>query len=175
MGAHPTRHIQVLAVTVRGDWFVAERNLFGQPTSYGLPVYVALTSDFTAEGVAQVLQLSLITTEARPSAPWDGYWAGDTTGRVSGHAHALAIDVLTLVREDGSTFRILDDWLARARGADPCGEFDEPDEPRRVRRLVCDAVERGLFQVVITPHHDDRHANHLHLEVRPGVDWAVIR
>jgi hypothetical protein len=78
LGAHPTRNITVLAVTVRGDWAVAERDLFGQPISYGLPVYVGLTSNFTVEGVAQVLELTLISTEARPSAPWDGYWAGDT-------------------------------------------------------------------------------------------------
>jgi hypothetical protein len=97
------------------------------------------------------------------------------TGRVSGHAHALAIDVLRLVRPDGSTFSILDDWTARAHGADPCGAFDEPEEQRRVRRAVCSGVERGLFQVVITPHHDHRHANHLHLEVRPDVDWSVVR
>lgn len=78
LGAHPTRGITVLAVTVRGDWSVAERDLFGQPISYGLPVYVGLTSNFTAEGVAQVLELTLITTEPRPAPPWDGYWAGDT-------------------------------------------------------------------------------------------------
>jgi hypothetical protein len=94
---------------------------------------------------------------------------------VSGHAHALAIDVLALVRADGTRFSILEDWTARARDADPCASYEEPAERRAVRTAVCRGVEAGLFQVVITPHHDDRHANHVHLEIRPDVDWAIIR
>ncbi len=97
------------------------------------------------------------------------------TGRVSGHAHGLAIDLLALVRADGTRFTILDDWTSRERGADPCGPHAEPAEQASVRRAVCRGVAEGLFQVVITPHHDDRHANHVHLEVRPGVDWAIAR
>jgi hypothetical protein len=97
------------------------------------------------------------------------------TGRVSGHAHALAIDVLRLVRADGSSFSILDDWTARERGGDPCAAHDEPAEQASVRALVCRAASEGLFQVVITPHHDDRHANHVHLEIRPDVDWQIVR
>jgi len=27
---------------------------------------------------------------------------------------------------------------------------------------------------VLTPHHDDAHANHVHLELRPGVDWSLL-
>jgi hypothetical protein len=97
------------------------------------------------------------------------------TGRVSGHAHALAIDVMRLVRADGSSFSILEDWTVRERGGDPCATHDEPAEQASVRSLVCRAAEEGLFQVVITPHHDDRHANHVHLEVRPDVDWQFVR
>jgi hypothetical protein len=29
--------------------------------------------------------------------------------------------------------------------------------------------------VVVTPHHDDAHANHVHLEVVPDVPWTWIR
>ena len=97
------------------------------------------------------------------------------TGRPSGHASAMAIDVLALIRADGSRFTILDDWAQRARGADPCTTREETEEQARVRELACRGVREGLFQVVITPHHDDRHANHLHLEVRPDVDWAIVR
>lgn len=121
--------------------------------------------DLREAGFVAVEHVSVFRPRARVAA----------TGRVSGHAHALAIDVLRLVRPDGTAFRILEDWTARAHGADPCGVFDEPEEQRRVRRAVCRGVERGLFQVVITPHHDARHANHLHLEVRPDVDWSVVR
>lgn len=43
-----------------------------------------------------------------------------------------------------------------------------------MRSAVCAAVQRDLFQIVLTPHHDEAHANHVHLEVRPGVDWVYV-
>ncbi len=95
--------------------------------------------------------------------------------RPSGHSHALALDALRLVRADGTFFSVLDHWASRARGSDPCATYDEPEESAIVRRLVCSASASETFQVVITPHHDDAHANHLHLEVVPGVGWTVVR
>jgi hypothetical protein len=44
-----------------------------------------------------------------------------------------------------------------------------------MRGVICAAVQRDLFQVVLTPHHDAAHANHVHLEIRPGVDWTYVR
>ncbi len=125
----------------------------------------AWASELRAAGFVGIEHVSVLRPRARVAA----------TGRVSGHAHALAIDVLRLVRADGTTFGILEDWIVRTHGADPCAPVAEPPEQSRVRRAVCRGVERGLFQIVITPHHDQRHANHLHLEVRPGVDWSVVR
>lgn len=97
------------------------------------------------------------------------------SGHVSGHAHALAIDALRFVRADGSTFSVLDDWVARERGADPCGHYDEPDEARALREAICRGAASEWFEVVVTPHHDELHANHVHLEVVPGVTWTAIR
>ena len=45
----------------------------------------------------------------------------------------------------------------------------------RLRRLVCAAVEADLFQVVLTPHYDHAHQNHVHLELVPDVDWSFVR
>ena len=57
----------------------------------------------------------------------------------------------------------------------PCVSPDgETEHQRRVRRVVCAASSSGLFQVVLTPHHDAAHANHVHLEVRPDVTWRVL-
>ena len=97
------------------------------------------------------------------------------SGHVSGHAHALAIDALRFVRPDGTTFSVLDDWVARERGADPCGRYDEPDEARALREAICAGAAAEIFEVIVTPHHDDLHANHVHLEVVPGVDWTALR
>ena len=46
-----------------------------------------------------------------------------------------------------------------------------PVDARLLRSLVCEAIERELFQVVVTPHHDEPHANHVHLELVAEVDW----
>jgi hypothetical protein len=98
------------------------------------------------------------------------------SSKVSGHAHGLAIDIGRFIFGDQRTLVVLDDWIERDRGDDPCSkEYDEPVSSQLMRRAVCDAAARKLFQVVLTPHHDRAHADHIHLEVVPGVDWEYIR
>jgi hypothetical protein len=105
----------------------------------------------------------------RPSARVRG------TRRVSGHAHALAIDALAFVLDDGRRLPVLGGWNEPTRGVDPCATHEEDDDATaRMRGAVCAAVQRDLFQVVLTPHHDAAHANHVHLEVRPGVSWTYV-
>jgi hypothetical protein len=43
-----------------------------------------------------------------------------------------------------------------------------------MRKLVCDAARAGLFQTVITPHYNDAHRDHVHLEIDPGDDGHFI-
>ena len=97
------------------------------------------------------------------------------SSRKSGHARALAIDAARFHLEDGRVLEVDADWDERERGGDPCGERRREDEAGRLlRRVVCDAVQNGLFQVVLTPHHDRAHQNHVHLELVPGVDWSYV-
>ncbi len=99
-----------------------------------------------------------------------------TTGGPSGHASGTAIDAAWFVREDGTTLEVERDWSDKTIGASPCPARDDEPEPQRLlRSLVCDAVEADLFQVVVTPHGDRRHHNHVHLEIRPDVDWTHVR
>ena len=109
-----------------------------------------------------------------------------STGRPSGHSRGLAFDPRFFEREGADPLDVLEDWQPRGRGEPPCGP--EPEEGEEwaplpppaegeesgaiLRALVCEAVRRELFQVVVTPHHDDAHANHVHVEVVPGVDWS---
>jgi hypothetical protein len=98
-----------------------------------------------------------------------------TTGRPSGHATGMAIDVSHFDFDDGTSFSVEDDWAHADHGVSPCiSSDDETEHQRRVRRVVCTASESGLFQVVLTPHHDPSHRNHVHLEVRPDVTWRVL-
>jgi len=114
-----------------------------------------------AAGVVRVRHLSAF----RPGSRVRG------SSRPSGHSRGLAVDLRYFELEDGRTLDVLEDWEQRERGADPCAVDD--DNP--IRDAVCAAVARDLFQVVVTPHHDDAHANHVHLEVVPRVPWQWVR
>jgi hypothetical protein len=97
------------------------------------------------------------------------------SSRKSGHARAMAIDAARFQLEDGRVLEVDADWDERERGGEPCGERRrEDDNGSLLRRVVCDAVQHGLFQVVLTPHHDRAHQNHVHLELVPGVDWSYV-
>ena len=98
------------------------------------------------------------------------------TRNPSGHAKGCAIDLARMAFEDGTTLSVLEDWTSRRRGMPPCASYpQETDGSRLWRSAVCEAARLNLFQVILTPHHDRAHANHVHLEVVPGVDWSYIR
>jgi hypothetical protein len=98
------------------------------------------------------------------------------SGKSSGHAHALAIDAARFHMIDGRVLDVDADWSDRERGGNPCPpRQDEPPASRVLRDVVCAAVDRDLFQVVLTPHYDRAHQNHVHLELVPDVDWSYVR
>lgn len=96
--------------------------------------------------------------------------------RESGHAHALAIDVRHLERDDGRVFDVASDWGDSTPDSAPCDAMllDGP-QTSPIRRVVCHAAAEGRFQIVVTPHRDAAHRDHVHLEVVPGVDWVYVR
>jgi hypothetical protein len=96
--------------------------------------------------------------------------------RDSGHAHGLAIDAARFYLRNGTELDVLNDWEERDRGGAPCPKrLEEAWSSRLLRGVVCDAVDNKLFQIVITPHHDRAHGNHVHLERKPEVDWTYVR
>lgn len=96
--------------------------------------------------------------------------------RISGHAYALAIDAARFHMKDGRVLDVLKDWEDRDRGESPCPtRSNETRDSRDLRRVVCDAVAHNLFQVVLTPHYDKAHADHIHLELKPDVRWMYVR
>jgi hypothetical protein len=105
----------------------------------------------------------------RPGARVNG------AGRPSGHASGLAIDVGELLLDDGRRVVVEEAWTDRRRGVAPCpARPGDSDDLRLLRDLVCGAFDAELFQVVLTPHHDTHHENHLHLELRAGVTWSLL-
>ncbi|HET8935485.1 MAG TPA: extensin family protein [Polyangiales bacterium] len=105
----------------------------------------------------------------RPQAHVDG---GE---KLSGHAAGRAIDLGRLELQDWRTLNVMDAWKNRKAGADPCGSYRDDAAGELLRDVVCDAAQRGLFQVVVTPHHNAAHADHVHLEIDPQASSLWIR
>lgn len=80
----PEQHVEVLKVAVRGDWGVAETDIFGRPISWRLPIHLAITNaELKAKGLVRVYELSAVTRQGNPSAtpkapPFGAYWVGDS-------------------------------------------------------------------------------------------------
>ena len=122
--------------------------------------------DLRRAGVRRVEHFSMY----RPGARVAG------SGAVSGHAHGMAIDAARFTLRSGAVIDVLDDWEGRRRGQSPCPVRREEGRASRVLRTVtCAAVDDQLFQVVLTPHYNKAHENHVHLEEKPDVDWTYVR
>lgn len=78
----------------------------------------------------------------------------DGTNRLSQHARGRAIDVTGFRLADGSCVTVATDWT----DAGPKGAF-----LHELARAACD-----VFAVVLTPAHDSRHHDHLHLDLAPN-------
>ncbi|KYF67936.1 hypothetical protein BE11_27605 [Sorangium cellulosum] len=100
-----------------------------------------------------------------------GAWAPPGTR----HPAGLAIDVGALRKRDGT-------WISVARhfhgriGDRTCGEgAPQPELPeaRELRSIVCEAADLGIFTYVLTPNYNAAHADHYHMEIKPGVRWFL--
>lgn len=69
----PTR---ILRVASHGQWFVASRDLFGRPTAYAHPVWVAVQEPSTPDDVVHVLNLSLVTAGPSRDTNFADVWVG---------------------------------------------------------------------------------------------------
>lgn len=97
-----------------------------------------------------------------------------------GHRHpaGVAIDVVGFVTEDGRELDVLDDFEGAGIGSKTCGP-EAPEAPageaRELRELVCALHEQHVFNLILSPHYDRRHKDHLHLEVRRGIKWFLTQ
>jgi hypothetical protein len=98
---------------------------------------------------------------------------GDVAKR---HQAALAVDVRTLKKKSGEELVVLDHFDGSI-GSPVCNAPRDGLEPkgRELRELVCGAADAHLFNSILTPNFDARHANHFHLELAPGKDWFLLR
>jgi hypothetical protein len=104
-------------------------------------------------------------------APPRSSWAPPGTR----HPAGLAIDVGALRKRDGT-------WLSVARhfqgkiGDPTCGigvRAGDTPESREIRSIVCECSDLGIFTYVLTPNYNAAHADHYHMEIKPGVRWFL--
>jgi len=102
-------------------------------------------------------------------------WPEDKLG--SRHSGALALDAGRFVGKDGRVLDV-DKHFHGAIGAKTCGPGAAPRpqtaEATELRAILCEAADRRLFNVVLTPNYNRPHKNHFHLEVTEGVKWFLV-
>jgi hypothetical protein len=93
------------------------------------------------------------------------------------HMAGNAIDAARFITRDGSVLDV-DKHFNGAIGAATCGDKAAPQpatkEALELRSILCEAVEKRLFNVVLTPNYNRPHKNHFHLEVTEGVKWILV-
>ncbi|NUQ79214.1 MAG: extensin family protein [Polyangiaceae bacterium] len=100
-----------------------------------------------------------------------GTWAPPGTR----HPAGLAIDVGLLRKRDGRWLSVADHFRGKI-GEKTCGpgaSVPENEDARELRAIVCEASELGLFTYVLTPNYNAAHADHYHMEIKPGVRWFL--
>lgn len=126
---------------------------------------------FRAAGVREVRYLSIYRPGSRVRS-------GSRAGHVSLHAHALAIDVPSFVRDDGTVLSVLRDWGPAPRGAPVCGPdavLGTTDASAALRAIACDLFARRAFQMILTPQYDQAHRDHFHLQLDPDESRVSVR
>jgi hypothetical protein len=92
------------------------------------------------------------------------------------HPGGLAIDVGKLHKKDGTWITLAAHFHGkigdRACGAD--APVPENPEGRELRSIVCEAMDNHLFTYVLTPNYNAAHADHFHMEIKPGVKWFLV-
>jgi len=84
------------------------------------------------------------------------------------HCAALAVDIAEFKRRDGTALVVQRDWHGKV------GEPTCPSRPNELWSIVCDAADRALFNVMLTPNFNAQHFNHIHVEITPNAGWMLV-
>ncbi len=91
------------------------------------------------------------------------------------HAGGLAIDVGSVRKRDGTWLVVGKEWSPSpgSRTCGPGGRVPESAKGQELLALVCESRDLRIFHYALTPHFNAAHADHLHLEIKPGVKWLL--
>ncbi len=98
------------------------------------------------------------------------------TGKPSGHRWGLAIDVAKFKSHRYGELNVKYDWSDRRRKISPCIQApNSAKELKLLRAIVCTTANQSLFAMILTPHYNRAHHDHLHIELRPQHPKLVLR
>ena len=97
------------------------------------------------------------------------------TNRRSGHSWGLAIDVAKFKSRQYGELNVKYDWTDQ-RHINPCiNSSNSSQELKLLRAIVCKTANKQLFAMILTPHYNKAHHDHLHIELRPSLRRLVLR
>ncbi len=98
------------------------------------------------------------------------------TNKPSGHSWGLAIDVAKFKSHKYGELNIKYDWSDQRAKISPCIKSLESAQPLKLlRAIVCSTANKQLFTMILTPHYNRAHHDHLHIELRPRLRKLVLR
>jgi len=92
------------------------------------------------------------------------------------HPGGMAIDLGAMKKDTGHWVAVGPHWPSEI-GAKSCGTNGRKLQGRRGRELLsvaCEASDLRIFHYMLTPHFNEAHADHLHLEIKAGVKWFLV-
>lgn len=97
------------------------------------------------------------------------------TNKRSGHSWGLAIDVANFKSRQYGELNVKYDWTDQRR-ISPCIKSLKSSQTLRIMRaIVCKTANKQLFAMILTPHYNKAHHDHLHIELRPSLRRLVLR
>lgn len=70
--------ITILALSLRSNWYAVAKNVFGEPTQWGLPVYAAVAVPTDDTRNVMVYELTLCTSGKKPAPPFTEVFVSDS-------------------------------------------------------------------------------------------------
>lgn len=92
------------------------------------------------------------------------------------HPGGMAIDLGAVRKTTGQWLAVGPHWPAQL-GAKTCGDGGRELRGRKGRELLsvaCEAADLRIFHYTLSPHFDEPHSDHLHLEIKVGVKWFLV-
>jgi hypothetical protein len=159
--AGPVRGVLIRSTLPEEDWAETIYNILDARLALALDDFCRVLR------VHDIVEVVHFTMYRSPKA------SGDEQFR---HPGGLAIDVGALKKANGEWLSVGPHWPSDI-GSKTCGGGAKKLLQRRGRELMsiaCEVYDQRIFHYTLSPHYDADHADHWHLEIKPGVKWFLV-